>query len=66
MRAHCDRVTVSTTMKPAPKVIVKRHRGGIGTGSILPIIEKLDCNECKHRLVCLVLPNCNRVFESKQ
>ncbi len=25
-----------------------------------------DCNECKHKLACLIEPECNRVFESNQ
>ena len=25
-----------------------------------------DCNECKHRLMCLLKPECDRKFESKR
>ncbi len=28
-------------------------------------IKKYDCNECKHKLKCLVEPSCNRTYESK-
>ncbi len=28
-------------------------------------VRATDCDECKHRLACLIDPECNRRFESK-
>ncbi len=28
-------------------------------------VERLDCNQCKHKFRCLMDPHCNRQFESK-
>ncbi len=25
----------------------------------------MDCNECKHKMICLIDPSCDQIFESK-
>ncbi len=29
-------------------------------------IDLLDCDQCKHKLACLINPHCGKIFESKK
>ena len=44
-----------------------KYKIGRGTFADLAIArtEKHDCNQCKHKLVCMMDPNCDRRYESR-
>ena len=62
MSAYCVRVDAGTTRYPlgGAYVDVKRIRA---FSYEFPVVKKYSCDECKHKLVCLMAPNCDNVFE---
>ncbi len=57
----CEQVT--TPSRPGGTRIRKRATHPAVDGILR--VETLDCNECKHRLTCLLRPEVLLTFESK-
>ncbi len=70
MSSYCEKITVPAgwgagLMKNNSSGVVKRMQGFAWDTTSIKVLETYDCNECKHRLSCLIDPECNRIFESK-
>ena len=67
MKVYCVRIKISGVEDRGEDYIADKKVSGwlSRPGGSEQVLKQYDCDECKHKLSCLIDPECNQRFESK-